>query len=79
MTDKMQKGKDAEDLAAAFLKSLGYEIVQHVEEAADVGLIQRSVQLIQHAEGAGLHHVDGKEQGHRRHAALTTGEQADGL
>jgi len=28
MTDKMQKGKDAEDMAAEFLKSLGYEIVQ---------------------------------------------------
>ncbi len=28
MTDKMKKGKEAEDMAAEFLKTLGYEIVQ---------------------------------------------------
>lgn len=28
MTDKMQKGREAEDLAAEYLKSQGYEIVQ---------------------------------------------------
>jgi putative endonuclease len=28
MTDKMQKGREAEDMAAEFLKAQGYEIVQ---------------------------------------------------
>jgi putative endonuclease len=43
MTDKMQKGKDAEDMAAAFLKSLGYEIVQrnYRYKTSEIDLIVR--------------------------------------
>ncbi len=43
MTDKMQKGKDAEDMAAVFLKSLGYEIVQrnYRYKTSEIDLIVR--------------------------------------
>ncbi len=36
------------------------------------------VELVQHAEGAGLDHVDGEEEGDGGHAALATGKKGDG-
>ena len=51
------------------------ELVENLDESADVRFVQRRVHLVQHAEGAGLHHVDGEEQGHGRHRALATGQE----
>ena len=55
------------------------EGVEHFEEAADVGFVEGSIELVQNAEGAGLDLVDGEEQGHGGHGAFATGEKADAL
>jgi len=48
MTDKMQKGKDAENMAAEFLKSLGYEIVQrnYRYRTSEIDLIVRKAKWL---------------------------------
>lgn len=45
MSDKIQKGKEAEDLAADFLKGLGYEIVErnYRYRRSEIDLIVRKV------------------------------------
>jgi len=55
------------------------EAVEDFEEALDVGFVKGGVELVEHAEGAGLDHVDGEEEGDGSHGALTTGEEGDAL
>ena len=59
--------------------ALADEAVEQLDEAADVRLVERCVHFVEHAEGGGLHHVDGEEEGHRRHGALAAGEERDAL
>ena len=39
--------------------------------------VQRGVELVEHAQRRGLHHVDGEEQRDGGHGALAAGEQGD--
>ena len=55
------------------------EPLQHADEAVDVRFVQRRVQLVQHAERAGLDLVDREQQRHGGHGLLAAGEQRDGL
>ena len=52
---------------------------KHADEAVDVGLVQRGVQLVQHAERAGLDLVNREQQRHGGHGLLAAGQQRDGL
>lgn len=55
------------------------EAFEDVEEAVDVGFVQRGVQFVQQAKGAGLDLVDGEEKGDGGHGLFAAGEQADVL
>ena len=55
------------------------EAVEHLDEAADVRLVERRVEFVEHAERAGLDHVDREQQRDGGHRALATGEQRDRL
>ena len=55
------------------------EAFEDVEEAVDVGFVQRGVQLVQQAKGAGLDLVNGEEQGDGGHGLFAAGKQADVL
>ena len=55
------------------------EAFEDVEEAVDVGFVQRGVQLVQQAKGAGLDLVNGKEKGDGGHGLFAAGKQADVL
>ncbi len=55
------------------------EPLHDLDEPVDVRFIERRVELIQHAERAGLDHVDGEEQRDRRHGAFAARKQADRL
>ena len=55
------------------------EAFKDVEEAVDVGFVQRGVQFVQQAKGAGLDLVNGEEQGDGGHGLFAAGEQADVL
>src|SRR6202012_572030 len=47
---------------------------QHVSETADVGFVERGVDFVQHAEGAGLEEEDADEEGERGEGFLATRE-----
>ncbi len=49
------------------------EAVEHLDEAVDVRLVERGVELVEHAERAGLDHVDREQQRDGGHRALATG------
>ena len=59
--------------------ALVHEAVQDFDEAGDVRLIERGVHFVEHAEWAGLDHVDGKKERNGRHGALAAREEADAL
>ena len=49
------------------------ELFEHVGVPAYVRVVERRVELVEHAERAGLYHVDCEQQRHRRHRALASG------
>src|SRR5262245_49859574 len=51
------------------------ELLEHVDEPADVGLVERSIDLVEDAERAGAELKDGQEQGDRRESLLAAGEE----
>ena len=55
------------------------ELFQERHEAADVLVIQRRVELVEHAERRRLHRVHGEHQRHRRQRTFAPGEQTDVL
>ncbi|HET9948664.1 MAG TPA: hypothetical protein VFQ22_07065, partial [Longimicrobiales bacterium] len=55
------------------------EVLEQLDEAADVVLVERRVHLVHDAERARLHQVDAEEQRERRERALAAGEQVDAL
>ena len=65
--------RDRDELA------LVHEAVEDFDEAGDVRLVERGVHFVEHAERAGLHHVDGEEERDGGHGALAAGEEADAL
>ena len=44
-------------------------------EAADIGVVEGGIDLVEHTEGAGFDHIDPEEQGHGGHGALSPGEE----
>ncbi len=55
------------------------ETIEHFDKAVDVRFVERGVEFVEHAEGAGLDHVDREQEGDGGHRALTTREKGDGL
>ena len=55
------------------------EVLKESNEPADVRLIERRIDLVEHTEGARLHQVNAEEQRERRERALPTGQQVDAL
>jgi hypothetical protein len=53
------------------------ELADDVREAADVRVVERGVELVEHAQRRGLHHVDGEKQGHGGHRLLAARKQRD--
>ena len=55
------------------------EPLQHADEAVDVRFVERRVQLVQHAERAGLDLINREQQRHGGHRLLAAGQQRNGL
>jgi len=55
------------------------ESLQKPDEPVDVRFVQRRVQLVQHAERAGLDLVNGEQQRHRRHRLLAARQERNRL
>ena len=55
------------------------ELPEQEREPVDVGVVERSVHLVEDAEGAGLHEVDGEEQRDRGEGLLAAGEEGERL
>ena len=53
------------------------ELADDIREAVHVGVVEGSVELVEHAERRGLHHIDGEEQCDGGHGPLAAGEQRD--
>ena len=58
---------------------LAGKFFEHAHEAADVGVVERGIDLIEDAKRAGLDLVDGKEQGDGRQRPLAARQQANVL
>src|SRR6185369_2171097 len=58
---------------------LRQEPLQDADEAVDVRFVQRRVQFVQHAEGAGFDLVNGEQQSDCRHGLFAAGKQGDAL
>lgn len=48
-------------------------VVDIVGDASHIGVVKRSVNLVQHKEGGWLVRMDSKEQSQRSHSLLATG------
>ena len=59
--------------------ALRQKLLQLLDEAADVRVVQGGVELVQHAERSRLDHEDREQERDRRHRALAAGEERDGL
>ena len=60
------------------LGGLGH-LPDHVVVAADVGVVERGVHLVEQAERRGLDEEDGEDEGDRGERLLAAGEQVDAL
>ena len=54
-------------------------LADEARETGDIRLVERRVDFVQHAEGAGLYQEGRKEQGDGRQRPLAAGEQGDAL
>ena len=59
--------------------ALVHETVQDFDKTADIRFVERGIHFVQHAERAGLHHVNGEEEGDRCHGAFAAGEKRNAL
>ena len=55
------------------------EVFQHADKAANVGVVEGSVEFVEEREGTRLDHVDSEKERDSSHGALAAGEQRDVL